>query len=132
MAVLLEYKGCKREINIANVPSACEAVARELKKLGKDALVAISRGECSSSTSTAREDGRPVYVLQKWSSKWDTYVDVADVGEINAGDRLTVVAKPTGSPQDSVSQKTCSVACCPVCGVGREMCMVTIAVVEYT
>ena len=35
------------------------------------------------------------YLLQKWSTTWNTYVDVEDVDDMEDKDRVTVVQMPT-------------------------------------
>ena len=35
------------------------------------------------------------YLLQKWSTTWNTYVDVEDVDDLEDKDRVTVVQMPT-------------------------------------
>jgi len=34
------------------------------------------------------------YLLQKWSKKWEAYVDVAKLEEVEDGDKVTVIPKP--------------------------------------
>ena len=62
-------------------------VEEELGKLGVDGVLAYfsyPRGE-------RRHGGKDVYILQRWTEKWKTFVDVPDVDQIQDGDRLTIV-----------------------------------------
>ena len=49
-----------------------------------------------------------VYFLQRWFHKWDAYIDVTDLEEIQSEDRLTIIVKPSQSPvKVNVSTQCC-------------------------
>ena len=62
------------------------AVEREIGMLNKDISI-LPIGE-RVADQTARS--KPVYVLQRWCTKFMTFVDVRDKAEITDGTRLTV------------------------------------------
>ena len=90
MQVLFEYKGSRRQLSLSPY-SVCDVVRDELVKLGLcPAPVKLSSEEVASNE----------YLLQLWSSKWNAFIDVSNVSEIEDHDKLTVICKPTaGSPQ---------------------------------
>ena len=63
------------------------AVEREMGALGRDITIAPPSGESEATNKL-------VYILQRWSPKWEAFVDVSSVGEICDGDRLSVTPKP--------------------------------------
>ena len=87
MEVLLEIgEDSRKELRI-DKDNVVFAVEGELGQLGMDGILAYFscvRGE------KHRSDKR-VYILQRWSEKWENFVDVTDVEQIKDGDRLTVV-----------------------------------------
>ena len=89
--VLFEYQGSKRALTLS--PNlVCEAVTTELARFGKDGIVVkLSNAPSSSRDSTT---GRVVYLLQKWSTTWEAYIDVERVDDIKDKDRLTAVRMP--------------------------------------
>ena len=93
MEILLEYKGSRRQLQITDPDDLFEIIEESLKKTGWSGFLALQTD--SESDLAELTD---VYFLQRWSHKWSTFVDVADAEEIQSGDRLTVVAKPSKSP----------------------------------
>lgn len=42
-----------------------------------------------------------VYLLQKWSDVWGTYIDVEEIDDLEDQDKVTVVPKPTSQQPSS-------------------------------
>ena len=61
------------------------SVEKETGRLGKDGVLA--------SLSPVKEQSSEVYILQRWSEKWNTYIDVTDVAQIANGNRLTITSQ---------------------------------------
>ena len=86
MEVLFELHESRKTLTITK-DNVIFTVEEELGKLGVDGVLAYfscPRGE-------RRHGGKDVYILQRWTEKWKTFVDVPDVDQIQDGDRLTVV-----------------------------------------
>ena len=91
--VLFEYKGSRREL-LHPVSTLCDRIEQELEGLGvAGATVTL----CAGSSQTDDDDS-PRFFLQRWSSKWQTFVNVESICDIHGDDRLTVVRKPISSP----------------------------------
>ena len=58
----------------------------ELDKVGKNGILAYF--SCKRGHRSVTKD---VYILQRWALKWETYVDVTDLEQVEDGDRLTVI-----------------------------------------
>ncbi len=89
MEVLLEYRGSRRQITVSSGESLTECVTAELRRLGRSAASVHT-----ANTDLQSTEERDVYILQKWSPQWDSYIDVRLIHEVEDGDRLSVVAKP--------------------------------------
>ena len=86
MEVLFELHESRKILTITK-DNVIFTVEEELGKLGVDGVLAYffcPQGE-------RRHGGKDVYILQRWTEKWKTFVDVPDVDQIQDGDRLTVV-----------------------------------------
>ena len=86
MEVLFELHESRKTLTITK-DNVIFTVEEELGKLGVDRVLAYfscPRGE-------RRHGGKDVYILQRWTEKWKTFVDVPDVDQIQDGDRLTVI-----------------------------------------
>ena len=94
MEVLLKYEGSCREILIPveSVDSTLVESVREIS--GKEISICIGPERLGS--------GEP-HLLQRWSKKWDKFVDVISQSELSSGDRLRVILKPGSSSKESVS-----------------------------
>ena len=87
MEVLLEVGESRREIRIVEGQDVAARIEDELRKtLAKDVKLTC-RGNTSDTSSSADE-----YVLQRWSQKWNTYVDV-EPSQVSNGDRISVVLR---------------------------------------
>ena len=93
MEILLEYKRSRRQLEIRDPDNVCDAIEDSLKKSGWSGFLTLQTDSESNLAELTN-----VYFLQRWSHKWGTFIDVADVNEIQSGDRLTIIAKPTQSP----------------------------------
>lgn len=83
--ILLEIDGSKRPLSVTR-DSAFTAVERELGNLGKD----ISLLPLGVKVSDQKERSKPLYVLQRWCTKFMTFVDVTDKSDFQDGTRLMV------------------------------------------
>ena len=61
----------------------------ELRKFGVG-VVAVA----SIDTTSVFKDPSSVFILQRYSNKWNTFINVERIGEICDGDRVTVVPLP--------------------------------------
>ena len=91
-------QGSRQQLQIADPEDAYETKEESLKKTGWSGFLAL----CSKSDSDLAEL-TDVYFLQRWSHKWSTFVDIADLQKIQTGDRMTAVAKPTKLPTKVLS-----------------------------
>lgn len=100
MEVLFEYRGSRRQLSVSDKSSITRVVSSELQRVGKPRAQVFTAND---SLPTGRsERARPdIYLLQKWSTQWDCYVDVAHYNEVSDGDKLAVIAKP--KPPSKVS-----------------------------
>ena len=94
--VLFEYKDSKRKLTL--IPEqVCETITEELaNRFGiKNVVVYLSKPLSSNASFNPPEQ----FLLQKWSSTWQSFVDVEHTDEIEDRDRLTIVTMPGSSPQ---------------------------------
>jgi hypothetical protein len=84
--VLFEYKESKYQLNISP-RSISTILTQELPCFGNEGAVVLSKPQ--SSHNTVQPAG--AYLLQKWSTTWQTFIDVEPTAEIENKDRLTVV-----------------------------------------
>lgn len=93
MEVLFEYRGSRRQLDVAEKESITRVVTNELRRVGKPRAQVFTASD--DLPSLGRGEQKPdIYLLQRWSSQWDCYVDVAHYNEVSDGDKLAVVAKP--------------------------------------
>ncbi len=105
MEVLFEYKGSRRQLNVAGGESLTRVLSRELQRVGKPrAQVFTAKDDLPS--SRRGEQVPDIYLLQKWSEQWECYVDVAHCNDVSDGDRLAVVAKPKPTSKVNKSRHT--------------------------
>ena len=89
---LLEFQGSKRLFDVTNLFETCEMVQCQLKALRVKAKVVLASE--MSPDSAAGPDGASTLLLQRWSSKWEAFVDANSSVDLSNGDRLTVVPRP--------------------------------------
>lgn len=94
--VLLEIDGSKRVLRV-NADTVLVSVESELGKLGKDiSLLPLGAGKEELEGRT-----KPTYVLQRWVTRFESFVDVTDKSQVCDGDRLTVTRVSSGSAASS-------------------------------
>jgi hypothetical protein len=77
MEVLVEY-GEARQVLKLTTEDSLESIQWELQKIDEKIIL------CGSKSS---------HFLQKWSKKFDCFVNTDDVADFSDGDRITVVCK---------------------------------------
>ena len=92
--LLFEYRESKRCLCV-NRSNVCETIEKELSRFGQTVSKVSLSGDCGSSNSL---------LLQKWSTAWDTYVDVETVDDLDDKDRVTVVRLSAGTTTQSSSK----------------------------
>ena len=87
--VLLEVGESRKRLSIRQERSSVAiALEKELGRQGKDGVIAY--------LSPNQEDTKKeTFLVQRWDTTWNAFVDVTDVGEIESGDRLTICTKRT-------------------------------------
>lgn len=81
--ILFEYMGSRIVIEYDSVVSLCKNIEGELRKFGVLGSVSLSSSESQS------------LIVQRYSEKWCTFIDVSRISQIIKGDKVTVVPKPT-------------------------------------
>ena len=89
-SVLFVFKSSRREVQLSPGRPVWDLLSNELKKAGHEATVCVSEAPGNAKP--------PVYILQRWSEKWQAFIDVSNESEIVDGDKLTVIPKPGLSP----------------------------------
>lgn len=96
MEVLFEFKGSKHTIKCTTAELRVR-VHIELDALGhSDASVCFAHQIPFSSNT---------FILQRFSPKWDTFVDVEKAEDVSDSDRVTVILSPANTAQ-KVGMKT--------------------------
>lgn len=90
MEVLFQFGDSKRLLNPTSADSLAQLIVEELSKFDPSALI-LEPG-CSSTKSSLR--GNNYYLVQKWSTKWNDFVDLLDLNEVEDGDKLTAIPRP--------------------------------------
>ena len=87
--VLLELGASKKLLTVSSTDLLAKVQIELVKAFGDVvALVPLSKSPSDVlSTSSSKE----LYILQRYSKKWDTFVDVREVAEVKDGDKLTAV-----------------------------------------
>ena len=80
-AVLLEYGKSRRQVTVSR-NRLFEQIQQELRRLDPQ----ISLFQQDGDTGT--------FILQRWSEKWSTYIDVEVEEDVSDGDKLQVIARP--------------------------------------
>ncbi len=94
MDVLFEYRGSRRELAVASPSNLTDIVSEELRNLGRTGAVVLTSEDTLPTTTGRRQNAPEVYLLQRWSTLWNCYVDVRHSDEVADGDRLAVLARP--------------------------------------
>ncbi len=90
--ILFGYKGSRKDCK-ATHSTLCMCIQQQLHSFGESDSVVLS-GSCPEPESSNQE----IFLLQKWSAKWNTFVNVDRVEEINDQDRVSVTRKPLSPP----------------------------------
>lgn len=88
LSVLVEFRDSKRPVEAT--PDTLMAKISQVMR-GIDPYVVIVK-----SLADFNGDGKP-FLLQRYSTIWNEYIDVIDPMEIDDGDRVKVVPFPRGS-----------------------------------
>ena len=102
MELLFEYEGSRRRPNPTSSEAVVECVLEEIRKFDDKAFILLGSG--AEKGDSTEQLACLEYLLQKWSRKWGAYVDVTQLEEVEDGDKLTAIPKPTGD--NSVSLQT--------------------------
>ena len=89
MEVLLEINGSRKVLCVSR-NEIVYTLENEIGLLGIDGVLAYF--SCIRGQSAG---AKKVYILQKWSDKWNSFIDVTDTDQIVDGDRLTVIQQDT-------------------------------------
>ena len=96
MEVLFEFQGSRRLLKPQSSEAVVELVLAEVKKFDQYAFI-LCESISDNDPEQSNAEPRVGYLPQKWSQKWDAYVDVITVDEVDDGDKLTVTLKPAKS-----------------------------------
>ena len=95
MEVLLEYKGSRRLIQVLDISKIRDLLQHELNKVGWRGVI-LRKGLKGRVVKQISCQG---YILQKWMEKYQRFVDLVNVEDLEDGDVLTVVLDTGSSPQ---------------------------------
>ncbi len=91
--ILFDYKGSRKDCK-ATHSTLCKSIEHQLRSFGEcDPDPLVLSGCCPE--PEAKVDQQAIFLLQKWSVKWNAYVNVDRVEEINDQDRVSVTRKPS-------------------------------------
>lgn len=82
--ILFEFKSSKRALKVTKENLVIETEKFLGQTLGEDAKLVLGDDH-----ELARSSSKFLYILQKFSKKWDKFVDVTDVEDVEDGDRFT-------------------------------------------
>ena len=85
--VLFQFKGSSKVLTLSP-HDACPYIQQELRNMGFEGAVVTLSSKVSVEPNH--------FFLQKWSRKWETFVDVETIQQIAQDDKLTVVPNPVG------------------------------------
>lgn len=95
---LFEFENSRRRI-VTSRSRLREALEKELTRFGLNSGSIRYSGDCGSSNS---------YLLQRWSTTWNSFIDVEEEEELEDKDRVTVVPV-LGSTNSETSTKVSTV-----------------------
>ena len=93
--MLLEI-GSSRKLLCCMQDTLVGVVEEELKLMGDVSLLPFNPADLPATS-------KAYYILQRWSDKWQAFIDVKEASEVSAGDHLTVVPCPKPAATSSVS-----------------------------
>ena len=85
--MVFEYVGSRRPLFVTRNGGLCNAIERELEKLGCI--------EPDVHLSALKPPSHQSFLLQRWSTTWNVFVDVESIDDVEDQDRLTVVRAPS-------------------------------------
>ena len=86
--VLFEFRGSKKELLFSPL-DACSCIEQEIRNMGcPGAIVSLSSGATNSGDH---------FFLQRWSHRWDSFVNVETHDQFMEHDKITVVANAVSS-----------------------------------
>ena len=94
--LLLEV-GASRRIIKATRDNLVLVLERELGNVGLDGILALL-------PSTSENTPKTIFVLQRWTDCWYTFVDVTDKSQLKDGDKLTLVCKPNSDSSSAMDK----------------------------
>ena len=83
---LFVYQESRKLLRVKRV-NVCEALQEELSRFG----ITGARVQLAGNSGN--------FLLQKWSTTWNSYVDVENISELEDKDRITVVPMPCSVPE---------------------------------
>ena len=89
LEILFEYQGSQKPLCRLKRECVIEVLKQELARFGDVAAMVQLSGEESDDTGNSS-----VYLLQKWSNTWGTYIDVEGIDDLEDRDKVTVVPMP--------------------------------------
>ena len=98
MEVLVEINGSRRPLK----PFTKESILELIRKHDKDAFLVLDNED---------QAGNSPYILQRWSSKWKTFVDVSSLDEIEEHDKITIIPKPSSASEVSSKYASLLASC---------------------
>lgn len=93
ITVLFEFQHSKRQLRLDVDSTVCSTIEKHLSDLGISSCVTLGLGTDSPPSIGS------IYILQRWNSAWEAFVDVRCVEELQNGDKLTVVNQPHARAQ---------------------------------
>ena len=92
LEILFEYQGSRKPLSRLKREHVIEVLKEELARFGDAAAVVQLSGE--GGCKSANTGSSSVYLLQKWSTTWGTYIDVEEIDDLEDRDKVTVVPMP--------------------------------------
>ena len=91
MEVLVEFKHFKILLVPVSADLLLDEMNLEIKKYDPSAHV-ICRSDDESGSGNHSQ-----YLIQKWSTRWNCYINIDDISDVNDGDKLLLVPKTATS-----------------------------------
>ena len=92
MELLIEYEGSCREATLT-LDNLAYGIVESVRRVAGSIFIGPHTGEA--------------HFVQRWSSKWEKFVDVVSLTDVRSGDHLKVIVKPGCSSKDGVSCLLC-------------------------
>ena len=82
MEVLFDFNGSKRLLKATSHQALADLVLKEIVRYNPNATLRFDLEQESTS------EQRSQYIVQKWSKKWESYIDV-DLSDVEDGDKIS-------------------------------------------